>query len=270
MHSKVGDPTLRLLRPVSLPEQRLDLLNAITAAADDAPTVEEALRATLEQLCANQGWEAGRLELAEAAGDLRGRVLWHLVKPGNLLGYRKLAEARRAEGLLAHLELAAGPVWAELSPDQAFGSGVEATFTLPVFVGGRLFALLEFFAKNEQRPDDQMLEVIAFACAELGRILQRKPVDDALRRSEREYRMLFEQAHDGVLIIDPQSEIVLDANLGACTIYACPRQELIGLPLASLWGDPELERRRIREVMHGRGVRYEAVHHRKDGASIVV
>ncbi|MBS2022229.1 MAG: EAL domain-containing protein [Deltaproteobacteria bacterium] len=249
----------------------MELLNTITAAADEAPTIEEALRAALAHLCAFMSWEAGRLELTEEAGDLQGRSLWHLTLPGKLHSYRRLAESRRRSGVVGRYTNEASPLWTLLADAEQYGSGIRATFTLPVQVRGRVFAVLEFFAPTPERPDEAVLEVIAFACSELGRILQRKPADDALRRSEREYRMLFEHAHDGVLIIDPQDEIVLDANLRACTIYACTRTDLIGLPLTTLWADPELERRRLHELLLGRGsARYEAIHQRKDGASIVI
>ena len=112
--------------------------------------------------------------------------------------------------------------------------------------------------------------MIAFACAELGRILPRKPAEDALRRSEREYRTLFESAHDGIVVADPEQETVLDANLRAFALYGRPRAELLGLPLQSLWADPLVERGRLREVLLGRENHFESRHLRKDGKPIVV
>jgi diguanylate cyclase (GGDEF)-like protein/PAS domain S-box-containing protein len=251
------------------PEHRLRLLAALTEAADEAPTIEEALRRTLALLCSHAGWLAGRLQFAEDAAELAGRTFWHLMQPERLTALRALAERRRhLPGPRATPSMR--PHWTLLEETEALATGVRAVFLVPVLVGGRLFALLEFFAAAPARPSEPLLEVIAFACAELGRILQRKPAEDALRRSEREYRTLFEGAHDGIVVADPESETVLDANLRACALYGCARSELLGLPLQSIWADPLAERGRLRELLLGRTSHFESRHLRKDGAQLVV
>ena len=261
--------TLHAVAAADFPARRLALLAALSEAADEAPTVEEALRRTLALLCAHAGWQAGRLQVADDAGDLGGRTFWHLAQAERLAALRSLAEQRR---LMPGLRGAGPPqpVWSVLPGTEARATGLGAVFSVPVQGRGRLFALLEFFAATPERPPEALLEETAFACAELGRILQRKPAEEALRRSEREYRTLFENAHDGILIADPAEEAILDANQRACAIYGCPRGELLGLPLHAVWADPLFERGRLREVLLGRESRFEAQHLRRDGVRIVI
>src|SRR5256885_11182467 len=71
------------------------LLQAITEAADEAPTVEDALRAALARICAHTGWQAGRLQFSADAGDLANRTFWHLEDPERLSTYRAFAQTRR-------------------------------------------------------------------------------------------------------------------------------------------------------------------------------
>src|SRR3954467_12092329 len=78
------------------PDQRIRLLQAITEAADEAPTVEDALRAALARICAHTGWQAGRLQFSADAGDLANRTFWHLEDPERLPTYRVFAQTRRA------------------------------------------------------------------------------------------------------------------------------------------------------------------------------
>src|SRR5213079_3770283 len=80
------------------------LLQAITEAADEAPTVEDALRAALARICAHTGWQAGRLQFSADVGDLANRSFWHLEDPERLPRYRALAQARREspDGSLAN------------------------------------------------------------------------------------------------------------------------------------------------------------------------
>src|SRR5262249_35470892 len=50
-------------------------------------------------------------------------------------------------------------------------------------------------------------------------ITERRQIEDALRRSEREYRSLFENVTDAILVFEPEDEIILEANSRACEIY---------------------------------------------------
>jgi len=251
-------------------------LQSITEAADEAPTVEDALRAALSRICAHTGWQAGRLQFCADAGDLAHRTFWHLMDPERLPSYRALAQARRDApdvALMARVLAHGSPLWTPVPQGTENGhaaTGTRATVAFPVFVGTNLFALLEFFSGVEERPEPATVDAVSLACAELGRILQRKPADDELRRSEREYRALFENARDAILMVDPRAEVVVDANYHACELYGFPRAELVGATVARLWRDPDADRARLREAELGMGGAYESRHARKDGSMIVV
>src|SRR5919109_3193925 len=94
--------------------------------------------------------------------------------------------------------------------------------------------------------------------------------DDELRRTEGEYRTLFEHAHDAILIVDLHEQAVLDANHHACRLYGYPRAELVGLALEKLWRHPGSDRARLGEAAQGAGGAYQSLHARKDGSDIAV
>ncbi|MFL5427530.1 MAG: EAL domain-containing protein [Myxococcales bacterium] len=258
------------------PDQRIRLLQAITEAADEAPTVEDALRAALARICAHTGWQAGRLQFSADAGDLANRTFWHLEDPERLPTYRVFAQTRRASreaGLAAQVLERGSPMWTAFAegPESATGpKGTRATFAFPVLVGKSIFAVLEFFCDREGQPQRELLDVIGMVCLELGRILQRKPAEDELRRSEREYRALFEHAHDAILILDPKDGTIVDANRHACHLYAYQRAELLGSYVGRLFGSVPVDRERLDEAAGGVGGVYESRHRRKDGREIVV
>ena len=264
----MGEPsTDRLPGPAvaEAPASREEFLQAITEAADEAPTAEDALRAALSRICAHARWQAGRLQFSREAGDLSERTFWHLTDPDRLPRYRALAQARRDSpdaALLERVLANGGPLWTSVH------DGAEIAF--PVFVGKTLFAVLEFFADGEPPRDGAIVDVVSLACAGLGRILQRKPAVEELRRSEREYRALFENARDAILIVDPRDGVVLDANRHACKFYGFARAELVGSTVERLWRDPDLDRARLREAEQGAGGEYETRHLRKDGTEIAV
>ena len=265
-----------LVAPVSAetPEQRVLLLQEITQAADEAPTVQDALRAVLARVCDRMSWQAGRLQFTSEAGDLAQRTFWHLADPERLASFRTLAEERRhpnETGLLARVLKNGKPTWGvlpEAAETGADATGTRATFAFPILVGKQVFAVLEFFSSNSHEPRAALLDTLGIVCAGLGRILQRKPAEDELRRSERDYRALFESAHDAILIVDPAEALILDANQRCSAIYGYSRAELIGLPLDRVWRNPD--HARLSLSARGEGGDFEAQHLRKDGRVIDV
>lgn len=55
-----------------------------------------------------------------------------------------------------------------------------------------------------------------------------------LREAEAKYRALFEQSPDGVVLIDPLSERILDANRALCTMLGRTKDSLVNQPLSMI------------------------------------
>jgi PAS domain S-box-containing protein len=90
----------------------------------------------------------------------------------------------------------------------------------------------------------------------------------ALRRAQEEareaeeYAKLFRHANDAILVIDPESGVILDVNEKACRTYARPRGELVGAPLSTITRNADEELLILsRQAERGEGLEYEADHH---------
>ncbi len=57
-------------------------------------------------------------------------------------------------------------------------------------------------------------------------ITERKETEEALQESEQRYHALFENTHTVMLLIDPESGAIVDANQAACSFYGYTREEL--------------------------------------------
>jgi diguanylate cyclase (GGDEF)-like protein/PAS domain S-box-containing protein len=113
--------------------------------------------------------------------------------------------------------------------------------------------------------------VVRFYDGILVDITAEKRADEALRQSERDYRQLFESAHDAILIFAAADEKILEANQRACELYGFAHAELVGMSLERLTKDVELGKARIRETLErGTHQAFETVHRRKDGAEMVI
>jgi PAS domain S-box-containing protein len=100
-------------------------------------------------------------------------------------------------------------------------------------------------------------------------ITERKRAEAALRQSEREYRGLFENARDAILIIDPKLEIVLAVNQRACEVYGIARSEFVGLSLQTISNNVERGRLVIKETLeHGMAQDFETIQRRGDGTEM--
>lgn len=102
-------------------------------------------------------------------------------------------------------------------------------------------------------------------------VSHRKQADEEIRRSQIEYKALFESANDPIIIFEPEAEIILEANERACSTYGFSRDELLGTSLKALTKDVARGERVLRELMRaGTVTDLETTHFRKDGTQIDV
>jgi PAS domain S-box-containing protein len=194
-----SDITERKEAEVALREQTafLELLQAVATAANEAATVEEAMRFCLDRVCAHTGWPVGHVyALAEdGTRELVPTDIWHLNDPERSEAFRAATGGTRfASGVgLAGRVLASGaPVWiidATESPNfprarAAAVAGIRAGFAFPVLAGREVVAVLEFFAGQALEPDESLLKVMANIGAQLGRVVERKRAENALRQAK--------------------------------------------------------------------------------------
>ena len=90
-------------------------------------------------------------------------------------------------------------------------------------------------------------------------IEDRKMADAALNLSEIRYRRLFEAAHDGILILDPDTRKIVDANPFMTTLIGYPNEQLIGLELYEIGflADAQASKDMFQKLKVTRHVRYE-------------
>lgn len=92
-------------------------------------------------------------------------------------------------------------------------------------------------------------------------IAERGVAEDSLRRSEIRYRRLFEAAHDGVLILAPQTRKIIDANPFMTTLLGYTRDQLIGMELYEIGflADAQASRDMFEILKIEHRVRYESL-----------
>jgi PAS domain S-box-containing protein len=178
----------------------VQLLQDVAVASNEALTVDDALQACLDRVCAHTGWPVGHAYLlSEETGEqMVPTTLWYLDDPVRFEGFRRMTESTplvRGAGLPGRVLDTGQPAWImDVTQDINFPRGasaseasVRAGFAFPVVVSSGVVAVLEFFAVEAMEPDEGLLHVMANLGTQLGRVIERA-------RSERELAHAVEHA----------------------------------------------------------------------------
>lgn len=92
----------------------------------------------------------------------------------------------------------------------------------------------------------------------------------SLRKSEKLFYVLFNQAADAVFLLDPRqadNPLIVDANMAACKMHGYAYEELIGKPISAIYKnlDKKQVQNRTRHLLEGEHLIFEVEHMKKDG-----
>lgn len=90
-----------------------------------------------------------------------------------------------------------------------------------------------------------------------------------LHKSEQWHKSLFENATDGIVVLD-KNGIIVNVNDKACEMHGFTRDALIGTHIKLLEDDTNKEKTaaRMRRIMDGESLVFETKHNKKDGAPL--
>ena len=141
--------------------------------------------------------------------------------------------------------------------------------TVPVFIDGRIVAVVAVANKAEDYTDQDVHQLIMMM-ESVWAIVERKKAEDALRESEERYRAFFESSIDAIFITTPDGGIEA-ANAAACQMFGMTEEELIKRGRSAIIdpSDPRLKPALEERDRTGR-FRGELNFKRKDGTIIPV
>ena len=107
-------------------------------------------------------------------------------------------------------------------------------------------------------------------------VTEARRAEDALRASEEAYRAIFDSSHDGIIVQDPETGAILDANRRVCELHGFTREEIQAGGVAAI-GDvvppftPELAAEHVARASGGEALRFEwCTLHRHTGEAMWV
>ena len=164
----------------------LKLMQEIAALANEAHSFEDVLRIAVDKICANTKWPLGHVFWLEDRQRLEmvSSGIWHCNTDGEITQFRKATGEMRlvpGEGWLGEMMSGGSGGWRSLTDDPAVERlqaarelGLVSSFTFPVRVEGRVFAVLEFFSSSADEPGEHLLNAMDFVASQLGQVIMRE------------------------------------------------------------------------------------------------
>ena len=119
--------------------------------------------------------------------------------------------------------------------EDALKRGYRSSVALPLQFDGRPFGALMIYAAEPGAFDGEEMallkelsEDLAFGISTLRSSAARELAEEALSRTEARYRLLFEAAKDGILVVDAATGEIQDANLALLVLVGYSKAECIG------------------------------------------
>ncbi len=119
----------------------------------------------------------------------------------------------------------------------------------------------EYFAENIAL--DKVLQVARIYARN---ITQTKRAEEALKESEKRYRDIFELSNAVMLIVNPDTGRIVDANAGAIRYYGYSREEFSRLVITDInIADPALVKKNMAHALENHGFVFTFRHRKKNG-----
>ena len=225
--------------------------NQIAMALSYAPSWQDAITGTLRIVCEMLGWRLGQMwEIDPAAEVIRPVVSWHSGQAGisEFAADGQKLSLRRGQGLPGWTWEQAAPVWIEdvvFDPNFLRGSlaeraGLHGALSFPLTAGGRLLGTIEFFSSEVQKPQDEVVHMLAIVGNQLGEYIVRNRSEALLRQSEERFRLLVQGVKDyAIFMLDPDGRVET-WNAGAERIKGYRTDEIIGTHFSRFYTPEDL------------------------------
>jgi PAS domain S-box-containing protein len=105
---------------------------------------------------------------------------------------------------------------------------VQSLVSVPIFVGGVFFGFCGLAVLQEKVWSADTVAMLKMVAEIFANALERNRSEEALRVSEEEFRLAFENAKDAIFWADPETGLIIRCNRAAETLLEKKRKDIIG------------------------------------------
>ncbi|MBC8552557.1 MAG: PAS domain S-box protein [Candidatus Brocadiales bacterium] len=177
-------------------ERRLNAQHAVTQILSVSNTLKHASRNILQVICESLHWEFGEMWLHDHKDDvMRCSELWH-VQDIEVSEFNKITREISFEsgiGLPGRVWSSQKPAWiVDVVTDSNFlrasvakSAGLHGAFGFPVIMNDRVLGILEFFSRNREEPDNDLLNMMSAIGSQIAQFIKRRQVEEQLKVSHK-------------------------------------------------------------------------------------
>jgi len=187
----------RGLREAYLTNQRFVLLCTIANAANQSTDPIDTLRVAIAEICAANEWAFGNVLLRQGNdGDERLEAcgIWHAQNPDQMFAFAERSSRMvvwpcastpgrllidRTTAWTRDVQVVSGSGRSK----EARACNLRSSVSVPVLMGDRIVAAMEFFNHNANEPDPQLLETLHQIGVQIGRVFKRQANAQKLLRN---------------------------------------------------------------------------------------
>lgn len=212
---KLNELNQTLEEQVTKRTSMLKLLQEVTRSANEAQTVEQAMRAALEQLSQYNGWQVGHVwRLADDGDQMVSSGVWYTTENAEdairrLDQFQETSQSHRfsaGEGLVGTVMQTGQAKWIDdvtqfekWQRGSAERFGLHAAIAFPITVNGEVAAVMEFFSNQSTRREERFMEIMPDVGMQLGHVIERKRLEKEIADATAEQQRHFgRELHDSV------------------------------------------------------------------------
>ncbi len=195
-------------------ERYLSAQHAATRALAESATLDDAAPGILQTVCESLAWETGALWIIDRRKDaLRCLKFWHApsISVMEFAAQTLNASLSRGSGLPGQVWETGEPAWiTDITRNETFPrataaakEGLHGGFAFPILQRGEVFGVIEFFSREIQPPDAQLLNMMFTVGSQIGQFIEHRQVTVDLQASEQRYRTLADSMPQIVWTANP-------------------------------------------------------------------
>ncbi len=185
-------------------EKRVATQHKVTLVLSESRTMAEAIPKILQAICESMNWSVGALWRVDViTGVLRCAQFWRQADQ-EFPDFENLTQKivmAPGIGLPGRIWVNGEPAWIpNIVEDSNFPrtpaamkNGLHAAFGFPIRFQNEIIGVIEFFNKQIQEPDTELLSMLNSLGMQIGQFLGRKQIEELLEEARERYRRLTEK-----------------------------------------------------------------------------
>jgi PAS domain S-box-containing protein len=225
-------------------ERRLGMQLEVSQIVGESISQEEALPKVLAAICTTLGYDLANLWVVEEMEQqIRFDCSWSAPGPDyeRFLQVSTSLVLSRGQGLPGMVWSLGAARWiADLRDDPgclrsqaARIEGLTSGWAVPVRVGNRIIAAVEFFSRQRREEDPETMATVETVCASLGQFMARSAQESRVRELNQQNELILRSVADGIFGADPEGRVDF-VNPAAAEMLGAQTSELIGRPVHSI------------------------------------